>query len=85
MRSSPMIGRVVDFDDDRGLGTVNGREGRFGFHCTAIAGGTRRIGLGTEVAFVLEAAVGGRREARRLVTVAPAGSGSGGQGGSTAA
>lgn len=80
-----MIGRVVDFDDDRGLGTVDGPGGRFGFHCTAIAGGARRIGIGTEVAFVVAAAVGGHLEARRLVIVAQAGSGNGGQGGSTAA
>ena len=47
-------GTVVDFDEHRGYGavrTVDGRE--LFFHCTAIADGTRRIAVGTEVVFAV--------------------------------
>jgi cold shock CspA family protein len=63
---------VSDFDDPRGLGTVldddDGR--RYGFHCTAIADGTRRIDVGARVTFLLAPGHLGRVEAR---AIAPSG------------
>jgi cold shock CspA family protein len=45
-------GRVVEFDDVRGLGVIETSGGeRYGFHCTAIADGTRTIAVGTPVRF----------------------------------
>ncbi|MFI5046004.1 MAG: cold-shock protein [Acidimicrobiia bacterium] len=46
-------GRVVAFDDHRGIGEVEdlGTGGRVPFHCTAIADGTRTIRVGTDVVF----------------------------------
>ena len=45
-------GRVAAFDEPRGLGEIEAADGtRFGFHCTAIADGTRRIALGAPVSF----------------------------------
>ena len=49
-----MHGRVTDFDDPRGLGTVTAHDGRvFAFHCTQIADGTRTIDVGQAVRFEL--------------------------------
>jgi cold shock CspA family protein len=60
-------GVVEEFDDPRGLGTVLGEDGRrHGFHCTAIADGTRRIDVGARVTFVLVAGHRGRFEARQI-------------------
>jgi cold shock CspA family protein len=45
-----MRGTVEVFDEERGLGTVTLEDGReLGFHCTAIADGTRTIAVGTAV------------------------------------
>jgi cold shock CspA family protein len=45
-------GRVVAYDVRRGLGTVEGDDGhRLGFHCTAIADGSRDISVGAPVSF----------------------------------
>lgn len=45
-------GTVVEFDERRGLGLIVADDGtRFGFHCTAIADGTRTIAIGTSVCF----------------------------------
>ncbi len=45
-------GRVADYDPRRGLGTVEDDDGhRFGFHCTAIADGSRDIPVGAPVTF----------------------------------
>lgn len=45
-------GTVVEFDVDVGLGLiVDADDRRWPFHCTAIADGTRRIEVGTEVRF----------------------------------
>ena len=45
-------GHVAAYDVRRGLGTVAGDDGRrFGFHCTAIADGSRDIPVGTPVTF----------------------------------
>lgn len=57
-------GRVVDFDEHVGLGTVEADDGRrLAFHCTAISDGTRRIAVGAEVTFGSAPARGGRWEA----------------------
>ena len=48
----PSLGEVVAFDEHAGLGTVRGDDGReLGFHCTAIADGSRRIEVGARVAY----------------------------------
>ena len=63
------VGVVESFDNGRGLGTVmlSGDEGRtYRFHCTAIAGGSRAIEPGTQVAFVTMPALGGVLEARHV-------------------
>ncbi len=66
-------GVVDEFDDPRGLGHVLGDDGRrYGFHCTAVADGSRRIEVGTRVAFTLVAGHQGRLEARSLVGLAGA-------------
>ena len=47
-----MTGRVVTFDERRGLGVIESGDGtRFPFHCTRIADGSRTIGLHAAVAF----------------------------------
>jgi CspA family cold shock protein len=54
-----MIGRVIEFDEDAGYGTVEADGGgdHF-FHCTAVADGSRTIAVGTRVRFEV---VAGRR------------------------
>ena len=45
-------GRVVEFDEHVGLGTIERDDGEwFPFHCTQIADGTRTIALDTPVTF----------------------------------
>ena len=62
-----MRGTVVEFDDAKGYGTVEGRDGRrLFFHCTAVADGTRTIGVGAEVDFEVVAGHQGRWEAAGL-------------------
>jgi cold shock CspA family protein len=57
-------GRVMTFDAERGLGTVQDVQGReIPFHCTAIADGTRTIDPGTEVSYQLRPGHRGRWEA----------------------
>jgi cold shock CspA family protein len=51
-------GRVASFDEAVGLGTVEASDGRYPFHCTLIADGSRSIAVGTEVTFTVWA---GRR------------------------
>jgi cold shock CspA family protein len=64
----PRHGRVTSFDARRGLGTVTDDDaGEFGFHATAVADGSRRIGEGTAVIFAVVPGNGGRYEARSLV------------------
>jgi cold shock CspA family protein len=59
-----MDGRVVAFDEHRGLGEVEARDGeRYPFHCTQIADGSRIIALGTAVRFLRAPGPGGRWEA----------------------
>ena len=44
-------GTVAEFDEDRGLGTIDSEGRRFPFHCTQITDGTRTIPVGTAVTF----------------------------------
>ena len=57
-------GRVIDYDDAAGYGTVTDGDGVWFFHCTAIADGSRHIDDGTDVAFVLRPGHLGQWEAR---------------------
>jgi cold shock CspA family protein len=67
---APKTGVVTEFDEPRGLGVVRGDDGTsYGFHCTALADGTRTVDLGTRVVFCVAAGHGGRYEARALTTV----------------
>lgn len=61
-------GVVAAFDADTGLGSVTASDdGRsYGFHCTAIAGGTRTIEAGTAVSFVVVAGQLGQWEAAEV-------------------
>jgi cold shock CspA family protein len=58
-------GRVVQFDEHRGLGELEAVAGggRYPFHCTAIADGSRAIEVGAEVEFEVVAGRLGRWEA----------------------
>jgi cold shock CspA family protein len=63
-------GRVVSFDDPRGLGEVEDDRGqRFGFHCSSIADGSRTIDPDAAVVFRIAPGRSGRWEASDLVTV----------------
>jgi cold shock CspA family protein len=64
-------GVVSRYDGDSGLGVVRGDGAEHGFHCTAIADGTRRIEVGTEVAYVVVPAHGGRYEAASVTKLGP--------------
>jgi cold shock CspA family protein len=49
-----LAGRVVEFDERRGVGAVESAAGRhYAFHCTAIADGTRVISVNARVEFTL--------------------------------
>jgi cold shock CspA family protein len=66
--AGPHHGRVVSFDPIRGLGAVDDADGtRYGFHATAIADGTRRIGVGAAVVFTVAPGHRGLYEAWSLV------------------
>jgi cold shock CspA family protein len=59
-----VVGRVVAFDDDRGLGEIEADDGRrYPFHCTAIADGTRTIPVDVPVDFEVTAGPLGGYEA----------------------
>jgi cold shock CspA family protein len=65
------LGVVVEFDEERGLGTVRSRrQGLLNFHCAAIADGTRTIEVGVPVAFRAVAGQLGRWEAREVQPLA---------------
>ena len=67
--TSAHAGSVVEFDAEAGRGVVADAEGRqYPFHCTAIADGTRTIGIGQAVRFVVVPGHGGRLEARDLTS-----------------
>jgi cold shock CspA family protein len=73
--TGPLLGRVASFDPRRGLGDVEADGGgRYGFHATAIADGSRHIEEGTPVAFVVRPGRRGRYEAGSLVSCPAAGS-----------
>ena len=61
-------GRVVEFDEQVGLGLVepSGGGAHLRFHCTQIADGSRSIPVGTEVSFVVLPGRGGEWEAGDL-------------------
>jgi cold shock CspA family protein len=62
------LGRVTAFDAQRGWGTVTTIDGAdLDFHATAIADGTRSIGVGTEVAFRTVPGHRGRYEAGSII------------------
>jgi CspA family cold shock protein len=47
-------GRVTEFDEARGLGTITADDGRrYPFHCTQVADGSREIDPGQVVRFEL--------------------------------
>jgi cold shock CspA family protein len=75
----PLVGRVGEFDDARGLGVVEyGESRRFPFHCTAITDGSRQIAVGTLVAIEVSTGRLGHLEAvsvRPLVGMPSAGGG----------
>jgi cold shock CspA family protein len=63
-RSKPVVGRVLSFDEARGLGEIEAETGwMLGFHCTAITDGTRAISPGTAVVFTARMGALGRDEA----------------------
>ena len=72
-----LLGTVVEFDDQRGIGTVRCGDRSVPFHCTAISDGSRHIDVGTVVAVRVRAARLGRLEAGSVRPV-PAGDGAGG-------
>ena len=61
-----MTGRVVAFDERRGVGEVETEGARYPFHCTAISDGTRTIAVGVEVEFALGPGAGGLWEATQI-------------------
>jgi cold shock CspA family protein len=66
--AGPRLGRVTSFDATRGLGTVADATGTtYGFHATAIADGSRRIEVGTEVALTVAPGHRGLYEARSVL------------------
>jgi cold shock CspA family protein len=58
-----MTGKVVAFDERRGLGEIESDGEHYPFHCTAIADGTRSIDVGAQVEFAVTPGAGGRWEA----------------------
>ncbi len=81
----PLLGHVAAFDDPRGIGVVSSGDRTFGFHCTAITDGSRRIDEGAPVAFTVGAGHLGRLQAlsvRPLGAAAPGSPGSSGSPGS---
>lgn len=61
-------GVVASFDEARGLGVVRADDGsEWPFHCTAIADGTRTIGVNQRVAFQVVDGQLGRWEASVIV------------------
>lgn len=59
-----MQGRVVAFDEARGLGEIEDADGtRYSFHCTQIADGSRTVAVGAAVEFRVVPGLLGRWEA----------------------
>jgi CspA family cold shock protein len=63
-----MLGTVLEFDDDKGFGTVRADDGGrdYFFHCTAISDGSRTIPAGAEVEFEVVAGHLGHYEATAI-------------------
>ena len=62
-----MRGRVAEFDDAAGIGTVEAADGtQFFFHCTQIADGSRTIEVGAPIDFEVVAGHLGRWEAAAI-------------------
>ena len=61
-----MQGTVTEFDEPRGLGTIDAEGTRYPFHCTALLDGTRTIEVGTAVTFEVRPAGRGRWEASQI-------------------
>jgi cold shock CspA family protein len=59
-------GTVTEFDEARGLGTVESDGQSYPFHCTQIADGTRTIAVGTPVTFEVRPGGMGRWEAAAI-------------------
>lgn len=67
-----LLGRVVSYDKERGLGSLQAASGEeFSFHCTAIADASRQIEPETAVAFLLRPAHAGGCEAASVTKLAP--------------
>ncbi len=66
-----MEGRVLTFDEPRGLGTIEADGAVYPFHCTQIADGTRTIDAGAAVRFELRPGPLGRYEAIGIEQVTP--------------
>ena len=64
-----MQGTVVEFDEPRGLGSIDTDGVPFPFHCTALLDGTRAVEVGASVAFEVRPAGMGRWEAARVEKV----------------
>jgi cold shock CspA family protein len=65
-----VFGTVIEFDEPRGLGVVEGDDGeRYPFHCTRIADGSRTIAAGSRVEFSVMAGPAGRWEADAIAPV----------------
>jgi CspA family cold shock protein len=68
--SDARLGTVTAFEEGRGRGVVTTEDGQsFEFHATRIADGSRRIAVGTAVAFVTVPAHRGRYEASEITRV----------------
>jgi cold shock CspA family protein len=61
-----MDGTVVEFDEGRGLGTIDSDGATYPFHCTAIVDGSRTIDVGAPVTFEVRPAGMGRWEAAQI-------------------
>ena len=49
-----MRGRVTEFDEGRGLGTITAEDGQtYPFHCTQLTDGSRQVDTGQDVRFDL--------------------------------
>lgn len=65
------LGQIVEFDPDRGVGTVRSANdaNQTAFHCTAIADGSRHIDPGAAVAYRLSPGHLGRWEATDIQAI----------------
>jgi cold shock CspA family protein len=80
MGSRRLVGTVVRFDEAVGLGDIaaavstgagdGGAAGRYPFHCTQIADGSRTVAVGARVSFGLLAGRAGRWEAADIRSAA---------------